>query len=294
MSSLRLRRLQADFQNLRDVLSKQPRIRLVEARGNPPEQYKLEYHVRSLKKQDDTIVAAGQHIVEISLPRDYPKVAPHCRMLSPVFHPNIAPHAICVGDHWSVGEPLWSIVMRIGEMLAYQAYNTKSPLNGEAARWADENEDRLPLDPIQLLVAEPVTAAAGAGPVPQTAAKPAATSAPKQPAPEPRDAEIPVSCPACQSKYRVAAKFAGREFKCSKCQAPIRVPASPTPTQSATAPAPKSPTSPVQAPASNGAVRAQCPQCNAPCLIPQTLLGKPIACPKCRRRFIHQSAGAHS
>ena len=67
-------------------------------------------------------------------------------MLTPVFHPNIAPHAICIGDHWNAGEPLWSMVARIGEMIAYQSYNTKSPLNGEAARWVESNQDKLPLD----------------------------------------------------------------------------------------------------------------------------------------------------
>ena len=32
-------------------------------------------------------------------------------------------------------------------MIAYQAYNIKSPLDGEAAMWADLNADQLPLDP---------------------------------------------------------------------------------------------------------------------------------------------------
>src|SRR5579872_2518257 len=77
---------------------------------------------------------------------------PQCRMLTPVFHPNIAPHAICVGDHWSAGEPIGSIVARIGEMLAYQSYNTKSPLNGEAARWVEQNLEQLPLDKVNMVV----------------------------------------------------------------------------------------------------------------------------------------------
>src|SRR5438128_769306 len=81
-------------------------------------------------------------------PLDYPRPPPQCRMLTPIFHPNIAPHAICIGDHWSAGEPLCSIVARIGELIAYQSYNTKSPLNGEAARWTTENVDRLPLDEV--------------------------------------------------------------------------------------------------------------------------------------------------
>ena len=72
-----------------------------------------------------------------------------------MFHPNIAPHAICVGDHWSPGESLQSIVTRIGEILAYQSYNTKSPLNGEAARWVEENAHLVPTDRVSMLVEDP-------------------------------------------------------------------------------------------------------------------------------------------
>jgi hypothetical protein len=66
-------------------------------------------------------------------------------MLTPVFHPNIAPHAICIGDHWTAGESLAALVVRIAEMLSFQSYNVKSPLNGQAARWADEHATELPL-----------------------------------------------------------------------------------------------------------------------------------------------------
>jgi hypothetical protein len=58
-------------------------------------------------------------------------------MLTPCFHPNIEPATICVGDHWTAGERLVDLVVRIGEMITYQAYNIKSPLDGEAAMWAD-------------------------------------------------------------------------------------------------------------------------------------------------------------
>ena len=34
----------------------------------------------------------------------------------------------------------------IGEMLAFQAYNIQSPLDAEAAMWADLNKASLPLD----------------------------------------------------------------------------------------------------------------------------------------------------
>jgi ubiquitin-protein ligase len=77
-------------------------------------------------------------------------------MLTPIFHPNIDPAYICVGDHWVAGERLTDLVTRIGEMIAYQAYNIKSPLNGEAAMWADLNGAQLPVDKTNLHAATEV------------------------------------------------------------------------------------------------------------------------------------------
>jgi hypothetical protein len=39
------------------------------------------------------------------------------------------------------------LIIRIGRMIAYQEYNTKSPLNGLAAKWAAQNPTLLPVDP---------------------------------------------------------------------------------------------------------------------------------------------------
>ena len=68
-------------------------------------------------------------------------------MLTPVFHPNIDPATICVGDHWTAGERLVDLAVRIGEMIAYQAYNIQSPLDAEAAMWADLNQQASPPTP---------------------------------------------------------------------------------------------------------------------------------------------------
>ena len=152
MSIVRLKRLKADHDALSTYARLHPRLQLIQLEGDPPEMYQLEFRVRSLRQKGDDLNEVDSHLVEIVLPRGYPRTPPQCRMLTPVFHPNIAPHAICVGDHWSAGERLSSLVARIGEMLAYQSYNTKSPLNGEAARWTDENIDRLPLDSVNMMI----------------------------------------------------------------------------------------------------------------------------------------------
>jgi ubiquitin-protein ligase len=228
MSTLRLRRLSADYEKLRQYIEQHPRLKLVRAAGDPPELYEIEYKIVSLRQTAEGLERVPRHTVEIQLPRDYPRVPPQCRMLTPVFHPNIAPHAICVGDHWSAGEPIWSIVARIGEILSYQSYNTKSPLNGEAAKWVAENVDDLPLDHVSMLIdedqaARPAAKSAAAAAKRQAAAatRPAATA----PAPKAAAATLGVLCPGCGAQYRLAATFAGKRARCPKCQTIINVPA---------------------------------------------------------------------
>jgi ubiquitin-protein ligase len=227
MSTLRLRRLAADYDKLREFIDRHPRLKLLQAAGEPPEIYQIEYKIRSVRQADDELKFVGQHTVEIVLPRDYPRMPPQCRMLTPVFHPNIAPHAICVGDHWSAGEPIGSIVARIGEMLAYQSYNTKSPLNGEAARWVEQNLEQLPLDKVSMVVGQASTAP----PRPQ---KVAIADPPRKPAPPPAVAAAPpapvvvetisFSCPECHERYKAASAMQGKRTRCKKCQAIIKIP----------------------------------------------------------------------
>jgi predicted Zn finger-like uncharacterized protein len=203
-----------------------PRVRLVQMEGDPPERYQLEYRINSLRMVNGELQPVQSHLVEITLPRNYPRLPPQCRMLSPVFHPNIAPHAICVGDHWGAGESLESLIIRIGEMLAYQSYNVKSPLNGEAARWVEENKHRVPLDTVSLLPEEeqPTQAAVTATRRDEMPAKPGdSTTAAVAPTPRPAPAHgdneqhVHVSCPQCGSAYRVAVAILGRMVRCKKC-----------------------------------------------------------------------------
>jgi predicted Zn finger-like uncharacterized protein len=233
MSTVRLRRLKADSAKLQDYVRRHPRVRLMQMEGDPPERYQLEYRIKSLRMVNGDLQLVQNHIVEVALPRNYPRTPPQCRMLSPVFHPNIAPHAICVGDHWGAGESLESIVIRIGEMLAYQSYNVKSPLNGEAARWVEQNKDRLPLDDVSLLPEDDSkdhSQKAATNGRPEIAAAPQKASTteamPEQKPPNSAAAvsteatqtgRVLVKCPGCGATYRVAAEWLGRNVRCTKC-----------------------------------------------------------------------------
>lgn len=152
---MRLRRLRADAEAMATAFAHFPAIRVRPLAGDPPEAYQVDYHVRGLERggtgdagdgADAEPVVREHHTVEIQLTSEYPRTAPICKMLTPVFHPNIDPPTVCVGDHWTAGERLVDLVVRIGEMIAYQAYNIQSPLDAEAAMWADLHPDRLPVD----------------------------------------------------------------------------------------------------------------------------------------------------
>lgn len=146
-TSLRQRRLLADEREMRETFTRGPVARLLAAHGTPPERYEIEFNVASLVAGSANSVTPGNtHRVEILLTNDYPRTGPRCRMLTPIFHPNIDQTSICIGDHWTAGEKLSDLVLRIAEMLAYQAYNIRSPLNAVAAMWADLNGDKLPTD----------------------------------------------------------------------------------------------------------------------------------------------------
>jgi hypothetical protein len=112
------------------------------------------------------ILEREAHVLEVNLSLGYPRRAPQCRMLTPVFHPNFDDATVCIGDFWAASEGLDDLIIRIGRMIAYQEYNTKSPLNGLAAKWAAQNTNLLPVD--ARSVAPPVrsgedTMAAAAG-----------------------------------------------------------------------------------------------------------------------------------
>jgi len=142
----RLRRLQADHDQVVRLLADHPYIQLVKTEGVPPEKYTFAFNVQGLAAAaGDVLTPVAQHQAEIFLPLDYPRRAPFCRMITPVFHPNIDPQKICIGDHWSAGQSLAQMVVHICEMICYQRYNMKSPLNAKAAVWTEENLSKLPL-----------------------------------------------------------------------------------------------------------------------------------------------------
>lgn len=283
MSNVRLRRLAADYERMQSYVRRHPRVKLVQTEGSPPEKYQLQYVVRSLRQVGGELREHDSHMVEITLPRNYPRTPPQCRMLSPVFHPNIAPHAICVGDHWGAGEPLESIVIRIGEMLAFQSYNVKSPLNGDAARWVEQNLDRLPTDKASMLAEEGqaqdgmnglANGHAPAAAQPSFAAFDEFRAAPAMPPapPAPRPFAVPPVAPPV-----VGPPPAGPATNAAT--PPVAPPASPSATPSTSPPAAAAAALPP------GRVKVTCPGCGKGYVINIEHRGRTAKCQSCQVSF---------
>ena len=143
----RLRRIYSDYQTIRDEFSGHPFITVTPLQGDPPEEYLVEYRIRGLELDPATNRPKPRdyHRARIYLHKDYPREKPKCVLETPIFHPNFGSY-ICIGDFWAAGETLADIIIKIGQMIMYQDYNPKSPLNAVAARWAEQNANLLPID----------------------------------------------------------------------------------------------------------------------------------------------------
>jgi ubiquitin-protein ligase len=163
----RMRRLAADADAIRTEFAGHPEISVTALGPEPAEIYQVQYRLRgaTLDASGHPVIA-NEHRVVIQLPASYPREKPIAMTESLVFHPNFGSRTgdeICIGDFWTPTRTLTDIIVAIGEMLQYQRYNTKSPLNAVAARWTAENEAIFPLGQVQLYQSEPTIVIGGAG-----------------------------------------------------------------------------------------------------------------------------------
>jgi len=158
MATPRDRRLHSDHEKVLRLISESGgTLRLVSTGGRPPTTYVVEYHCPSLVKDElGAIAIRDKHQVEITLGMNYPFGQPAARMLTPVFNPHVYRHnAICLGVVWSAADTLDTLVLRIGALLQLdpRVLDARSPANGEANRWVQENRARIPLGKVSFKAA---------------------------------------------------------------------------------------------------------------------------------------------
>jgi len=171
--SPRIRRLRADYQQMKELSSRSALITFTAKsarRGLPPETYIVTYKCRGITAVD----SKGQpkygdrHQVEIYLHNQYPQRWPGMKWLTPIWHPNInhLNGTVCVdAAWWTASRSLDRLVIMIGEMVQYKNFHddpTKPPFpwDPEAARWCRQyrilHPKVFPVDKRELLKPEKV------------------------------------------------------------------------------------------------------------------------------------------
>jgi hypothetical protein len=152
-----MRRLTADAESLRTEFAGHPEIQVLPLGYEPADAYRLIFPGIALDATGQPAII-NHHQAVIQLVAGYPREKPIAVMETAIFHPNFGPNIgdeICIGDYWSPAQSLSDIVVTIGELIQYQRYNTRSPLNAVAARWVAQNEAIFPVGHVSLFQAEP-------------------------------------------------------------------------------------------------------------------------------------------
>lgn len=147
----RLRALVVDQRELQQLAAEDPQIEIKANTAHAATAYELTFHCPGLARADDgQIQRIDRHELSIVLPADYPVSAPQVRWRTPIFHPNVYQNklspqhgAVCLGelmDRYRPGLGLVYIVRMLRDMAQYHNYNITSPLNQDAARWAQSAE----------------------------------------------------------------------------------------------------------------------------------------------------------
>lgn len=155
MTPARMRRLSADFEEVKKNFNGHRYIFVTPIGDEPPEKYHVIYYVKGIYLLPDGKIATQErHEVDIFLHAEYPRYKPICRISTPIWHPNFRDGQICIGDIWGAGESLSDVIINIGDMIQYKSWNAYSPLNSEAAQWAMENKQLFPIDHVDLFYAD--------------------------------------------------------------------------------------------------------------------------------------------
>ena len=153
--SPRQRRLASDQTSIIVAFAGHPYITVTPVGPSPASQYQVVYRVPALRKTPaNELQEIRLTVVLITLPVGYPREKPYCTTQEQIFHPNFGNY-ICIADFWSPSNTLVDVIIEIGQMLQYQLYNTRSPLNALAARWVSDNSSRIPIGACELIPTEP-------------------------------------------------------------------------------------------------------------------------------------------
>lgn len=123
-----------------------PFIKIETSNSTPSEEYRVIYSLRGLvTDENEEIEEARQHIIQITIPFGYPLFPPNCKPLTPIFHPDFDPGAICLGDFWDQDRTCTELIEFLGKMITGELYSKENAFNEKAAIWYIAHADQFPL-----------------------------------------------------------------------------------------------------------------------------------------------------
>ena len=149
IESPRIRRLRADYENVRKLAGNSDFIHIESIAGNPPEKYIIKFTCKGIAHIDSSQapIISEEHKVKIELHKEYPVKAPYLVWMTDIFHPNFDGPKVCINDQfWSVEQKLEDLILMLGRMIQFQHFNVESKLDGIAASWAAAHRSILPID----------------------------------------------------------------------------------------------------------------------------------------------------
>jgi ubiquitin-protein ligase/tetratricopeptide (TPR) repeat protein len=143
------------YNEIQERFSLSPYVKIISTEGDPPSSYHIEYRIKGLTKNAaEQVVESSSHRVEITLPFGYPHFPPNCKPLTSIFHPDIDPDVIRIGDFWDGSHSLVDLIVHIGNLITFQKYSTEDVFNQEALEWTTAHNDNIPLEKIDFTIQE--------------------------------------------------------------------------------------------------------------------------------------------
>ena len=136
--------------------------------SDPPDVYVITYELKSIIgfSSDEQPQYHTGYKVKIRFPSDYPRSKPEVHLTSSPrpYHPNIwvSGGRFCLegNQNWipGIGVPLDWLCQMIGEIIAFQHINLKSPANPDQIliKWIKNNQKNLPVDPTPIRLPDAV------------------------------------------------------------------------------------------------------------------------------------------
>jgi len=147
-SAQQLIRLENEWRRLQRAFAYHPHVHVGPLGGDPPDQYEVEYRVRTVIRNENGELEYAQTCwVHIWLPPGFPYDPPLVRPVTDIFHPNVAPDGVHIAHIWtSADRTLVDVVMGVGALLTYQWCQPDGVVNQEAWEWMYANPQIFPLD----------------------------------------------------------------------------------------------------------------------------------------------------